>query len=304
MAISLDLGSNTFRALEYECIYHKKLAEYTKTVKTADGLAKSGKISDEAIARVVSAILEAGELMDIGSKPLRAVTTEALRRATNSSEVLDRIESATGVRFEIISGQEEARLTLLAIEHRIEMLGIEANSFVSIDIGGGSTEVTFVYGESVISRSFPIGIVTTTQSYSTLDEISQALPQEMSDIAIFVENIQSQYGRADIYLATAGTPTTLASMKHGFSYATYDAKMINGTTINIDEIDIYLHQLEMMTPIDRELTVGVGRYDLILTGTLIYKTLYQILGFESCIVIDDGLREGVVHDICTEADSY
>ncbi len=300
MAISLDLGSNTFRALEYDCLHHKEIAQYTKTVKTADGLAKSGRVSDEAIARVISAIQEASEIMDMSSTPLKAVTTEALRRATNSDEVLDEIQSATGVKFEIISGEEEARLTLLAIEHRIEMLGIEVNSFVSIDIGGGSTEVTFVYGESVISRSFTIGIVTTTQSYSTLDEISQALPQEMSDIAIFVEEIQSQYGRADIYLATAGTPTTLASMKHGFIYATYDAEMINGTTINIDEIDIYLRQLEMMTPRDRELTVGVGRYDLILTGTLIYKILYQILGFESCIVIDDGLREGVVHDICTE----
>ena len=302
MAISLDLGSNTFRALEYDCLQHKEIAQYTKTVKTADGLAKSGTISQEAVDRIISAIQEASEVMDISSTPLRAVTTEALRRATNSDEVLKKIESRTGVRFEIISGEEEARLTLLAIRHRIEILGIHTQSLVSIDIGGGSTEVTFVYGDKVISRSFPIGIVTTTQSYSSLDEIERELPSQMSEVASFVDEVYTRNGRADIYIATAGTPTTLASMKHGFTYASYDATKINGTRLNIEELPIYLERLQSYTPKERELIVGIGRYDLILTGTLIYEELYRILRFDSCTVIDDGLREGVVHDICTEAD--
>jgi exopolyphosphatase/guanosine-5'-triphosphate,3'-diphosphate pyrophosphatase len=84
------------------------------------------------------------------------------------------------------------------------------------------------------------------------------------------------------------------------TYATYDAQRINGTRLAKEELDFYLNKLLSMPFEERELTVGTGRSDLIATGILIYKHLYTILGFDECMVVDDGLREGVALDFCNE----
>jgi len=297
--IAIDWGSNTFRVLEYDCANKKQINGYSQTVKTADGLAKTGKISKEAIHRVVTAIKKAQEMMDFSSHSIIAITTEALRRASNSQSVIEKIYEQTNVQFEIISGDKEAELTLLAIKDRLEKLDIPNDDFVAIDIGGGSSEVTFDYGEDTISQSFPVGIVTMTQSHETIEDIQRHLSSSMIDIERFVADVYSNNKKPNRYIATAGTPTTLASMKHGFTYATYDAEAINGTIIKYEDLDKYLKTLLDYTPKQREIIVGVDRYDLMLTGIFIYKRLFEILDFEECIIIDDGLREGIAIEGCT-----
>lgn len=180
--IALDLGSNTVRILHYDCENGKQLFSYEKVVKTADGLAKTGQINDDAIQRVIDAVKQMQEEVDFSVAPIRAVTTEAVRRASNSDEVLAKIRQATGVSFEMISGDEEAKLTLLAAKNRLEKLRYASDTFVLVDIGGGSTELIFHYGEETISKSFPVGIVTIAQTYETLEKIEEVLPKEMSTL--------------------------------------------------------------------------------------------------------------------------
>jgi exopolyphosphatase/guanosine-5'-triphosphate,3'-diphosphate pyrophosphatase len=100
------------------------------------------------------------------------------------------------------------------------------------------------------------------------------------------------------FVATAGTPTTVAAMKLGFNYETYDASKVNGTSLQKTELDFYLKKLLSMPFEEREIAVGTGRSDLIAAGILIYKQLYTLLEFDSCVVIDDGLREGVALEAC------
>jgi len=296
--IAVDLGSNTLRVLEYDCDTGKQISEFEKIVKTADGLAKYGVIGKEAVERVVSAIKEAKQQIDFSSSVVKAVTTEAVRRAANSEEVLLRIREETGVVFEIISGEEEARLTLLAVKNRLFALEHASQSFVLVDIGGGSTELIFHYENETISKSFPVGIVTIAQTYGTLEEIEKVLPQEMSKMQHFCSKVYETYGKVDAFVATAGTPTTVAAMKHGLNYETYDASKINGTSLEVHELDLYLKELLSMPFEQREIAVGTGRSDLIAAGILIYKQLFGILEFESCVIIDDGLREGVAIELC------
>ena len=296
--IAIDLGSNTLRVLEYNCVTDKQTFGYEKVVKTADGLAKTGEVTDEAVARVVSAIKEAQEKIDFSSQTLKAVTTEALRRASNSAKVLEQIKKKTGVSFEVISGEEEARLTLLAVKYRLSKLNYASQSFVLVDIGGGSTELIFHYGAETVSKSFPVGIVTIAQSYEDLSNIEKALPKEMLAMQMFCTEVFATKGKPETYVATAGTPTTIAAMKLGFNYETYDASKINGVSLQKDELDFYLKKLLSMPFYEREIAVGTGRSDLIAAGILIYKQLYTMLAFDSCVVIDDGLREGVALDIC------
>ena len=295
--IAIDLGSNSLRVLAYDCETSKQIAQFEKVVKTADGLAEFGVVNDAAVARVIAAIKEAQEEIDFSGK-MRAVTTEAVRRASNSDAVLRKIQEATGVSFEIISGDEEARLTLLAVKHRLRKLHHASDSFVLVDIGGGSTELIFHYGEETFSKSFKVGIVTIAQTYKDLDIIEEALPKEMLEMQMFCAEIYATKGKPSAFVATAGTPTTVAAMKLGFNYETYDAAKINGTSLEKDELDFYLSKLLAMPFEEREVAVGTGRSVLIAAGILIYKQLYVLLAFEEGIVVDDGLREGVALDEC------
>ena len=78
----------------------------------------------------------------------------------------------------------------------------------------------------------------------------------------------------------------------------YDPKKINGTALQKEELDFYLKKLLAMPLDEREETVGVGRSDLIAAGILIYKQIFDLVEFDSGIVIDDGLREGVALENC------
>ena len=295
--IALDLGSNTLRVLAVSCD-NNVLYNFNRVVKTADGLAHSNMINSQAVERIIDGIKDAQANFSFNGHTIKAVTTEALRRAKNSQMVLDKIQKETGIEFEIITGEEEARLTLLAVENRLKALNHQSKTFVTIDIGGGSTEITFKYENQVYSKSFPIGIVTIAQSYEDLTAIEKALPAKMQEMQDFCNTVYNHYGKVDSFVATAGTPTTVAAMKLGQNYKTYDASHVNGTTLKKHELTLYLELLLSMSFESLEITVGTGRTDLITAGILIYKELYLLLGFEECVVVDDGLREGVAIEMC------
>ncbi len=261
-------------------------------------LESTGVIHHAAVDRVIYAIKEAQAKIDFLHDEVKGVTTEAIRRAANSADVLQRIEKETGVSFEIISGEEEARLTLTAVKHRLAKLHFASKSFVLVDIGGASTELIFNFPDRVISRSFPVGIVTIAQKYQDLETIAEALPRVTHDLERFCMETYTEQGKVDAFIATAGTPTTVAAMKVGQTYACYDAKKINGTTILREELDFYLDKLLAMPLEEREKAVGVGRSDLIAAGILIYKQIFTVVEFGSCMVIDDGLREGLALESC------
>jgi len=297
-SIAIDLGSNTLRVTKLACKEGVFVASYEKSVKTADRLGETGVISQEAMKRIVCAIEEAKEEIDFSNTTIKAVTTEAIRQAKNKEEVLAYIAKKTGVFFEIISGETEARLTLNAVVYRLEKLEIKRERFVLVDIGGGSTEIIFHYKEQRVSQSFPVGIVTIAQRYQTLSAIEEALPYEMQAMWRFCEEVYRERGETDALIATAGTPTTVASMKLGLDYAHYDAQKVNGVSLSFSELDFYLNVLLKM-PFDvREKMVGTGRSDLITAGILIFKEIYRMTAFESSLVIDDGLREGIALEVC------
>ena len=297
--ISIDLGSNTIRFLVYDCHANKRLFSHEKVVKTADKLTQTGVVSKDAIKRIIQEINYVKTLIDLKGE-IRAVTTQAVRAATNSKEVISEIKHETGIEFEIISGNKEAELTLMAVENRLKILTLNVSSFAIVDIGGGSTELTFVNGESIVSKSFTIGILTLAQSYNNLDEIRTNIKSDMSEIYAFVCEYYKYNSKPKEFISTAGTPTTVASMKLGFTYDSYDADKINGVNLHIDELDLYLNRLLDYSFEDREVLVGTGRSELIAAGILIYKEIFKILDFTEGIVVDDGLREGVVLEMCKQ----
>ncbi|CAA6800590.1 MAG: Exopolyphosphatase (EC [uncultured Sulfurovum sp.] len=295
--IAIDLGSNSLRLLKMNMETKESLGTFHKTVKTADGLAQTGKINEDALSRVVAALNEAKEELDFSDARVKAVTTEAIRQAKNGLEILKSIADQTGIRFEVIDGVAEAKYALKAAQNRLEHLGKEPKHFMLVDIGGGSTEMLFYYGEEkYFSKSFQVGIVTVTQKFKNLDEIAKAIPIVMEPMRAYYDEVVEAYGEVELFIATAGTPTTIAAMKKGMSYATYEPENIHGTILTRKDLADNLKALIEMSKEDKVKAVGIGRDDLIASGVLIYDEIYNISGFKESMVIDDGIREGVAFD--------
>lgn len=297
--IAIDLGSNSLRILKLDCQSKEALGEFHKTVKTADGLIATGLISDKAVERIIMALNEAKKELDFSDAKIKAVTTEAIRQAKNSDEVLRKIKEETSVTFEVIDGEAEARYVLAATEYRLEKLGKSPKSYMLVDIGGGSTEIVFQYGEGkLFSKSFPVGIVTVTQKFGEIAVIAESMPIIMNPIRQYYNQVLAEHGEVELFIATAGTPTTVAAMKLGMEYATYDASKIHGEMLTQKDLVEQLSKLLMMSKADKVKAVGVGRDDLIASGILIYDELYSLSGFKESMVIDDGVREGVAFSCC------
>ncbi len=295
--ISIDLGSNSIRIVKFNCATKEVIIEFSRIVKVADGLSSSGKIMIESAQRVIDTINDAKEVIDFDDK-IFAVTTQALRQANNSKEILELIAQKSGMRFKIISGEEEAKYTLLAVESRLDIIAPDIKSFVLIDIGGGSTEIIFKYQDRVVSKSFPVGIVTIAQSYPNINQMRNILPKLMSSMLEFVNDIYSKYGLVDSFLATAGTPTTIASLKCGLDYLSYNPMIVEGTSLSIEELNRYERELSLLNPQELIKAVGSGRDEVIYAGVEIYKELFKILRFDSSIVVDFGLVEGLAIQNC------
>lgn len=292
--IAIDLGSNTLRVVKMDCTNFERIDEFEKIVKTADKLHESNIISIEAKERVIEAILKAKEKIDFDSEVV-AVTTEALRSAKNSNEVLNEIREKTGVDFRVIDGEEEAKLTTLAVKSALKNLNYKNKHFMLVDIGGGSTEIII---EGATSKSFRVGIVTIAQKYKTKEAIEKNLEFELSELKEFIKKSYKEFFKPELFVATAGTPTTISAMKLGLDYNHYDYKKVSGTKLELKDLDEQLEILLKTNLSERERLVGVGRSDLIIAGVLIFKEILKLSGFENSIVIDDGLREGVAISKC------
>lgn len=290
--ISIDLGSNSFRVLKYDYENHKVISEYNKVVGTADGLVETGNISNEATQRVIDAINESIKVVKYDPKDAVCITTAAMRKAYNSDEILKKLNTQCGTKFKIIDGNEEARLTLLAIKYALIREEINSKNFILLDIGGGSTELIINSNHKHIAKSFDFGIVTMTQDVFKSGNLDAKLEFRKNEISKFL-NDNNINPNNYTFIATAGTPTTIAALKLGLDIKSYDRNLINGTKVYFGDISDCLKLLKNSTEDQLLKLVGKGRVEYIETGIMIYKTIFEVLGMNESIVFDDGLREGI-----------
>lgn len=287
-SVGIDLGSNTLRIACFTGT--TKNRTYEKIVKTADKLSLTGYINNDAIQRIIEACHEAKHILAWDDNAtIVAVTTQALRQASNAADVLEKLAQKTGIQFRVISGEEEGKLTLLAVQEALQQ-----PQFSLIDIGGGSTEIIQVCDNQTWAKSFECGIVTYSDKYSSLPLRQQAISDVMSLMKSTLVTEQLFSPSEYPLCATSGTPTTVAALKMGMTYATYDPQKIHLARVTLNDILYYHDYLLHLSHEKRSLLVGCGREDLVITGLEIYLELMKILGHNECIVLDEGLREGVV----------
>jgi exopolyphosphatase/guanosine-5'-triphosphate,3'-diphosphate pyrophosphatase len=191
--VTIDLGSNSFRVLKYDCENHKIISEYNEVVGMADGLVDTGIISDEAMQRVINAISHSVEVVKYNPKEAICVTTAAMRKASNNQKVLKYFKDTAGTDFSIIDGNEEARLTLLAVKYALKREEIDFDNFILLDIGGGSTEIIVNTKDKYEAHSFDFGIVTMTQKYLAHHDLHNDLDNRKQEIKKFLDSLNIFY---------------------------------------------------------------------------------------------------------------
>jgi exopolyphosphatase/guanosine-5'-triphosphate,3'-diphosphate pyrophosphatase len=294
---TIDLGSNSFRVLIYDCLKNKILDEYNEVVGMADGLNTTGIISQGAQDRVILAVEKSISKLKYNPENAICVTTAAMRMAKNSQEVLKNFKDKVKIDFKIINGEEEARLTLLAVKYALKREKIDSSKFILLDIGGGSTEIIVNNFDNFSSRSFNFGIVTLTQRYLKKEQLLFQLEEYKKEIKNFLDSLKIDLDEYT-FVATAGTPTTVAAVKLGQDFFHYDKEKVNGTTVNLDDLSDCLKIFNNSDNQTVAKLVGKGRVEFIEVGIYIYRAIFEVLQKKESIVLDDGLREGVAVDYC------
>jgi exopolyphosphatase / guanosine-5'-triphosphate,3'-diphosphate pyrophosphatase len=299
--IAIDLGSNTIRFLHYDCQQKIQIAEYERAVRTAEGMANnSGNITDEAIARIIDAVTFAKTKMNFEEQSVQAFTTAAFRHANNSHEAIQAIYENTHIKFEIIDPEYEAHLCADAV-YGAATMATDIKTLFIVDLGGASTEIIYKSESRTISKSFEMGIVTSATRYgSDYEGLLECIAPTLQQMKTFVDEINSQFGMPDAFASTAGTPTTIAALKLGMDYHSYDKARINTTKLLLCDIKKVFDTLVNLSHEKREAIVGENRGDLILTGIVIFLEIFKTINYEATVVYDDGLREGIAYDYCKE----
>jgi len=291
--IAIDLGSNTLRLIEYDGTFWGK--SFEKIVRTAEGLNQTNEIGPLALERIVNGLNEAKQTFDFSVHDIVAITTAAMRMADNSEDILEQIYLTTGIKFRIIDGNEEAALTLLAVQNRLRLLGISSDNCVLVDIGGGSTEVVVVTDTKIALKSFPLGIVTLSEKSQIADNVYHELTFFSDKIALYIDSLGLS-ASSKTFVLTAGTPTTIAAYLQGMDYQSYDPHRVNGTFLERSDCVRVMDELLEMDEMTRSAYVGAGREELIIVGIQIVEMIFDALKVQRAIIIDDGLREGVALD--------
>jgi len=277
----------------------REKSSFERVVRTAEGLHESGRVSDAALERILMAIDEAKAAIGIETR-VKATATAAFRQAENSREALAYLRDKSGITFEVIDAVREADLSATAVyEAAGKVLPVE--SLLILDIGGASTEIMYKDPHHSDSLSFDVGIVTSANRFGE-DEAAliESLQVMLEQIDAFVSRTIKTHGTPSGFAATAGTPTTLAAIKNGMDYATYDKARINGTMLSLRDINDTYCTLLKMDADSRDKLVGSKRGDLVMCGVVIFREIFKTIGYESCMVFDDGLREGIAIASCLE----
>ena len=257
---ALDLGTNNCRLLvaRPDQDGFRVVDAFSRIVRLGEGLAASGELSAPAMARTIEALkVCAGKIRRRGVTQLRAVATEACRRAANCEDFLAAVKRATGIELEIISQNEEAALAICGCAPLVDP---DIPDILLFDIGGGSTEICWLKvgppsggaagGQAELAMhgwlSVPIGVISLSERYGAERPggggISLDAYQAMEDdMAAAVAEFDRRFGvsrsvsREGVQmLGTSGTVTTLAGVHKDLPR--YDRARVDGSYLDMTTV--------------------------------------------------------------------
>ncbi len=304
----IDVGTNSLRLLIAETSHDtfREIHSDRKITRLGQNLDRSGLLAEEARERTLLALEDFHAVIKHhGVQVTSAIGTSALRNAANSREFLAEAKRKTGLTIRVITGAEEARMTLMGVARSLKEIGGRRDNPLTaslvIDIGGGSTEIIVNRpGSEPLVDSLPLGAVYLTERFISCDPPSKAhIASLRSAVRKELDSRLSsmQPVPESIFVGTAGTITTLAAIDQGLER--YDPGKINGYVLSRQAVDSIVEKLGRVRLDERRAIRGLeqGREDIIFAGAVVAQEIMARYGYRSMLVSDWGLREGIVLDL-------
>jgi exopolyphosphatase/guanosine-5'-triphosphate,3'-diphosphate pyrophosphatase len=313
---ALDLGTNNCRLLIAQPTrpgQFRVVDAFSRIVRLGEGLAASGRLSDDAMDRAVDALrVCASKLKNRDIRRMRLIATEACRQASNGAQFLERVVAETGLDLEIIDRETEARL---AVSGCSSLVGRETRSVVLFDIGGGSSEIAVIrIGDNRFNRlanhithwtSLPVGVVTLSERHGGRDVTPDVFEGMVGEVEGMLDRFDCpaiDIGHADDFhlIGTSGTVTTLAGVH--LDLPRYDRRKVDGIWLSDDEVSAMQAKLLSWDFASRAANpcIGPDRADLVLAGCAILEAIRRRWPSPRMRVADRGLREGLLTDMMAD----
>lgn len=279
---AIDIGSNAVRLLVQDAIEFPSRTEFNKValvrvpLRLGQDVFTQKMLSQESISRLISTIngykhlMEAYRIIDY-----RTCATSAMREAKNGREVVEKIWKETGVKIEIIDGDAEAHIIFST--HIAEL--IDANkSYLYVDVGGGSTEITIFSNNAYIgSISFPIGTVRLLN-----DMVSK---ETWDSLRKWLADIRTEYKDLSI-IGSGGNINKIFSM----------TRKKPGKPMEYDELKEMYTKMKKLTMEERirDLRLNPHRADVIVPAAKIYTTIMKEAACKKIYIPQIGLNDGLI----------
>jgi len=297
---AIDCGTNSIRLLIAD-ISGGKLREVERLmeiVRLGQGVDQTGQFHPDAISRTFTAIDKyAMEISRRGVEKIRFCATSATRDATNREVFISGVKSRLGIVPEVISGEEEARLSFLGATKELpESLA----PFLVVDIGGGSTEFVFGYRDVVAAKSVNIGCVRMSERHFNNDPASSSeIESARSDIQSAIAEAAKfvKITEAKTLIAVAGTATTVAAA--ALELPVYDRYSIHLSRISADKT----HQVsEMFLKMTRDQRAALGymhpgRVDVIGAGSLVLSEIMKATDAKEFVASESDILDGMAWNL-------
>ncbi len=307
---AIDCGTNSIRLLVADVSVGgdgttslRDVHREMRIVRLGQGVDATGRLHPDALARTRAALADYTAICRRkGAERVRMVATSATRDASNRDEFFDLTRAVLGVEAEVISGDEEARLSFVGAVGDLEP---DDGPFVVTDIGGGSTEVVVgtwdgVRADIIGARSVDIGCVRITERCLRSDpptpaetEAGRALAGDVLGEAFAAVPV----GKARSWVGVAGTVTTLSAVAQGLDE--YDSERTHLSRLSGTEIDATAGRLLAATHDERAAigSIHPGRVDVIGGGALITQVLAEkfaaTAGITELLVSEHDILDGI-----------
>jgi exopolyphosphatase / guanosine-5'-triphosphate,3'-diphosphate pyrophosphatase len=286
---AIDIGSNAARLLISDVIPGTQAApEFLKIalirvpLRLGFDVFDKGEISPAKANNVIKTIQSYKLLLDVyGVKHLRACATSAMRDASNGKEIIKKVKAETGIDIKIISGQEEA--SFIYENHFAEGLTMD-ESYLYIDVGGGSTELTFFSdGKLVFKESFNIGTIRLLKN-----QVSEATWDEMKE---FIKTKTKGYHHVSA-IGTGGNINKVFSI----------SKRKEGKPLSLELLRDYYKEFSTLSLEQRMALYKFreDRADVIVPALLIYINVMRWADAQEIFVPKIGLADGLIHSLYEE----
>ncbi|WP_411072315.1 exopolyphosphatase [Streptomyces sp. cmx-4-25] len=293
----IDCGTNSIRLLVADV--HPETGELIELdrrmtiVRLGQGVDRTGRLAPEALERTFAACREyAAVIGELGAERIRFVATSASRDAENRDDFVNGVVEILGVEPEVITGDQEAAFSFAGATG--ELPGTE--TYLVVDIGGGSTE--FVTGTDHVeaARSVDIGCVRLTERHVRHDpptaEEAEAIRADVRaalDLAAGTVPI----GTADTLVGLAGSVTTVAAIALGLPE--YDSEKVHHSRISAGQVAEVTDRLLASTHDERAAipVIHPGRVDVIVAGALVLREIVERVGAREVVVSEHDILDGI-----------